>query len=33
LAERAGVSRGTVQKYWAKITQLDLPKLWRSRNV
>jgi DNA-binding transcriptional MerR regulator len=27
LAERAGVSRGTVQKYWAKITQLDLPKL------
>lgn len=25
LAERSGVSRGTVQKYWALITQLDLP--------
>lgn len=27
LAERSGVSRGTVQKYWALITQLDLPNV------
>ena len=27
LAEKSGVSRGTVQKYWALITQLELPNV------
>lgn len=27
LAEKSGVSRGTIQKYWALITQLDLPNV------